>query len=97
MLRPPIHFGHNEMAEDDLDIEDVEWAVRNGQLIRTEKDDPRGTKYVIEGIGIDGLQCRDFAYRSPDCYEQTTTRTHREDSGRSYDSFWSGNGSLKHP
>ena len=37
----------DEMAEDDLDIEDVEWAVRNGQLVRTEKDDPRGTKYVI--------------------------------------------------
>lgn len=45
----------DEMAEDDLDIEDVEWAVRYGQLVRTEKDDPRGTKYVIEGIGIDGL------------------------------------------
>lgn len=43
----------DEMAEDDLDIEDVEWAIRNGQLIRTEKDDPRGTKYVISNSQFD--------------------------------------------
>jgi uncharacterized protein DUF4258 len=39
-----------EMAEDDLDILDVEQAVLNGQVVRREKDDPRGTKYVIEGL-----------------------------------------------
>jgi Domain of unknown function (DUF4258) len=43
-----------EMAEDDLDILDVEQAVLNGQIIRREKDDPRGTKYVIEGLAADG-------------------------------------------
>lgn len=43
-----------EMAEDDLDILDVEQAVLNGQVIRREKDDPRGTKYVIEGLAADG-------------------------------------------
>jgi hypothetical protein len=43
-----------EMAEDDLDIVDVEQALLTGQLIRTEKDDPRGTKYVVEGFAIDG-------------------------------------------
>jgi hypothetical protein len=43
-----------EMAEDDLDIIDVEQAVLNGQVVRREKDDPRGTKYVIEGLAADG-------------------------------------------
>ena len=43
-----------EMAEDELDIIDVEQAVLNGQVIRREKDDPRGTKYVIEGLAADG-------------------------------------------
>jgi hypothetical protein len=38
-----------EMAEDNLDILDVEQAILNGKLIRSEKDDPRGTKYIVEG------------------------------------------------
>jgi hypothetical protein len=44
-----------EMAEDGLDILDVEQATLNGRIARIEKDDPRGTKYVIEGIGVDQL------------------------------------------
>ena len=43
-----------EMAEDGLDIIDVEHAVLNGQIVEREKDDPRGTKYVIEGVASDG-------------------------------------------
>ncbi|HEY6233373.1 MAG TPA: DUF4258 domain-containing protein [Pyrinomonadaceae bacterium] len=43
-----------EMAEDDLDILDVEQAILTGQVSRTEKDDPRGTKYVLEGLATDG-------------------------------------------
>lgn len=43
-----------EMAEDDLDINDVEKAVLSGQLVRREKDDARGTKYVLEGLAADG-------------------------------------------
>ncbi|MFY9621192.1 MAG: DUF4258 domain-containing protein [Pyrinomonadaceae bacterium] len=43
-----------EMAEDGFDIVDVEQAVLNGQVVRAEKDDPRGTKYVIEGLAADG-------------------------------------------
>jgi len=43
-----------EMAEDDLDILDVEQAALNGQVVRREKDDPRGMKYVIEGLAADG-------------------------------------------
>lgn len=42
-----------EMAEDKLDIVDVEKAVLNGHIIRTERNDPRGTKYVITGIAAD--------------------------------------------
>jgi hypothetical protein len=42
-----------QMAEDDLDILDVEQAVLNGHIARIEKDDPRGTKYVIVGTGMD--------------------------------------------
>jgi hypothetical protein len=41
--------GHamEEMAEDLMDIIDVESAVLNGRLTRIERDDPRGTKYVV--------------------------------------------------
>jgi len=42
-----------EMAEDDLDIIDIEQAILNGQLNRTEKSDSRGTRYVIEGEAAD--------------------------------------------
>jgi Domain of unknown function (DUF4258) len=42
-----------EMAEDGLTIEDVEHAVLNGHLTRTEKDDPRGNKSVVEGHALD--------------------------------------------
>lgn len=42
-----------EMAEDLLTILDVEEAVLRGQVIRVEKDDPRGTKYVVVGTALD--------------------------------------------
>ena len=42
-----------EMAEDNLDIIDIEHAILNGQLDRTEKGDPRGARYVIEGVAAD--------------------------------------------
>ncbi len=42
-----------EMAEDDLDILDIEHTILNGQITRIEKGDPRGTKYVVEGFAID--------------------------------------------
>jgi hypothetical protein len=42
-----------EMAEDMLTILDVEEAVLNGRVIRVEKDDPRGTKYVVVGAALD--------------------------------------------
>lgn len=43
-----------EMAEDDLDILDIEEAILNGQIVHTTKRDPRGTKYTIEGGALDG-------------------------------------------
>jgi hypothetical protein len=42
-----------EMAEDFLTILDVEEAVFSGKVIRVEKDDPRGTKYIIVGTALD--------------------------------------------
>lgn len=42
-----------EMAEDNLDILDVEQAILNGPVARIEKGDPRGTKYVVEGFAVD--------------------------------------------
>jgi hypothetical protein len=42
-----------EMAEDNLDILDIEHAVIDGQIAQIEKGDPRGTKYVVEGLATD--------------------------------------------
>jgi hypothetical protein len=44
-----------EMAEDRLDFVDVETAILNGKLIKTEKNDPRGTRYIVLGVGADGI------------------------------------------
>jgi len=42
-----------EMAEDGLDIIDMESAVLHGHITRIEREDPRGTTYVIEGRAAD--------------------------------------------
>ncbi len=42
-----------EMADDSLRIVDVRAALYNGQLVQRQRDDPRGVKYVIEGVGAD--------------------------------------------
>ena len=44
-----------EMAEDHLDTDDVEVAILNGRLIKIEKDEPRGTRYTIEGMAANGV------------------------------------------
>jgi hypothetical protein len=41
-----------EMAEDYLTIIDVETAILNGRVVRIEKDDPRGSKYIIAGTAV---------------------------------------------
>jgi hypothetical protein len=40
----------DEMAEDNLDILDVESAILNGEIVKTETDDPRGSRYTIVGL-----------------------------------------------
>ena len=42
-----------EMAEDALDIVDVETSILNGKLVKSEKDDPRGTRHIVHGAGPD--------------------------------------------
>ncbi len=44
-----------EMAEDNLDFLDVEIAILSGEIIKTEKREPRGTKYIVHGTGADGM------------------------------------------
>lgn len=36
-----------------LGIFDVEKAVLSGKIIKREKEDPRGIKYIIKGVGSD--------------------------------------------
>lgn len=43
----------DEMAEDGPGLVDVETAVLKGSLVKTEKDDPRGTRYTVHGMGAD--------------------------------------------
>jgi len=42
-----------EMAEDALDVVDVETSILNGKLVKSEKDDPRGTRHTVHGAGPD--------------------------------------------
>ena len=49
------HHAVEEMAEDGLGIFDIESAILSGEVIRRQKDDPRGTKYILEGLGTDQL------------------------------------------
>ena len=44
-----------EMAEDGLDVVDMEHAVLAGRVARIERDDPRGNKHVIQGTAADGV------------------------------------------
>jgi len=43
----------DEMAEDYLGIFDVESAVLNGEIIKTETNDPRGPRHTIVGLAED--------------------------------------------
>jgi hypothetical protein len=42
------------MAEDYLGILDVECAILDGEITKTEMDDPRGPRYTIVGLAEDG-------------------------------------------
>jgi len=43
----------DEMADDALLLVDVETAILTGDIVREDYGDPRGTVYVIEGVGAD--------------------------------------------
>jgi uncharacterized protein DUF4258 len=43
-----------EMAEDDLDILDIEEAVLNGRVVRSNRREPLGPKHTVEGLALDG-------------------------------------------
>lgn len=45
----------NELAEDDLDVGDIESATTNGSIVRVATDDPRGSRYTLAGPSSDGL------------------------------------------
>jgi hypothetical protein len=47
------HHAVEEMAEDGLGIFDVESAVLNGEITKTEADDPRGQRYTVIGLSED--------------------------------------------
>ena len=42
------------MAEDKLDLVDVETAVLNGRVVRTQEDHPRGARCTTHGTAVDG-------------------------------------------
>ena len=44
-----------EMAEDNLNIVDVEHAVLRGRVVQVQRHDPRGNEYVLEGTATDGV------------------------------------------
>ena len=54
-----------EMSEDDLDIVDIEEAILNGRIVRRDKQDPRGTKYTIEGLALGGQKLIGVVGRFP--------------------------------
>ena len=43
----------DEMAEDNLDVLDVEAAVLTGEIDQVLTKDPRGTRYVVVGTATD--------------------------------------------
>ena len=45
-----------EMAEDYLDLLDVEKAALTGKIGSIRRDDPRGTRYVVIGTAADGTR-----------------------------------------
>jgi len=46
-------YATEEMAEDELTILDVESAILSGRIAQIQRDDPRGTRYLVEGVAAD--------------------------------------------
>lgn len=49
------HF-FEEMANDDLQLVDIEMVILNGKVRRRFTRDPRGTRYEVVGPSTDGRQ-----------------------------------------
>ena len=49
------HF-FEEMADDNLILPDIEWAIANGHIRKKFTRDPRGTRYEVVGPAIDGRE-----------------------------------------
>jgi lipopolysaccharide biosynthesis regulator YciM len=49
------HF-FEELAEDELTLDDFETAIANGKVQRRFTRDPRGTRYEIVGTAVDGRE-----------------------------------------
>lgn len=49
------HF-FEEMANDDLQLVDIEMVILNGKVKRRFTRDPRGTRYEVVGPSTDGRQ-----------------------------------------
>ncbi|MGB9596196.1 MAG: DUF4258 domain-containing protein [Candidatus Poribacteria bacterium] len=49
------HHAVEEMAEDGLNIFDIENAILTGEILKMDKNDPRGVKYLIKGLGNDKI------------------------------------------
>ena len=45
----------DDLGADSLDIVDVETAILNGRITKTETDDPRGPRYTVHGVAADGV------------------------------------------
>lgn len=43
----------DELAENGLDLLDLECAILTGTISRAEMDDPRGARYVVLGVATD--------------------------------------------
>ena len=43
----------DEMDEDGLTDADVRQAIMNGEVVATLTEDPRGTRFVVRGFGLD--------------------------------------------
>ncbi len=46
----------DEMLADDLLVSDLEQAILNGKIARTETDDPRGPRYTVIGPSAEGTR-----------------------------------------
>lgn len=44
---------YNEMAEDNLDVLDIESTILTGKLDQVLTRDPRGTRFVVIGLATD--------------------------------------------